>query len=104
MTKIYRINKNLKVFYFPSDSLIVINNIILSTKPIESIRAWFPYFAWVSHWDCDSARYYTGHEFFAWNLKDYKKKCAELNRYSDGTRFREIGLISYLKIKMERVK
>ena len=64
----------------------------------SKVRKLFPYLMWVSFWDCDSARYYAGHKFFAWNYKDLLKKQTQLNRYSDGTLFTEFKSITqYLK-------
>ena len=78
-----------------------------NTKPwrlARKMRGAFPSAHYVSFWDCDSARYYTGHEFFAWNDWHLRRLERQLDYLSDGTHFRQISLKSYLWTKLERMK
>lgn len=93
----------IKIIYFKRDQFVIISlfekTLSFSFIKLFNLRKFFPYFYWASFWDCDSAKFYTGHSFFAYNFKDLKRKMTELSRYSDGTLFSKMTLIEYIKSK-----
>lgn len=109
MTKFYRLKIiTIYLVWLKGSHLIALSHkgktLVLDLEPLFRLRKYLPYFGYVSFFDCDSARYYAGHELFALNSSSLRRKRSDLDRYSDGTIFREISPLAFFKIKIQRMR
>lgn len=95
------------------------NSLLIAVKPIqkvyfkhltwpwkltERVRRVLPYFMYVSYFDCDSARYFSGHPYFAVNYWHLNKVRAGIDYLSDGTSHSKMSVIGYIKARIELFK